>query len=102
VTLADVGEGGPGDEWVGDTAELQYANVMKIAGGPFDVTLVFGQQDHTAGRQPGQTPASEVARIAMSWAHLKSMIPLLARVVADYETEVGEIPSPGFDQFWKE
>jgi hypothetical protein len=37
----------------------------------------------------------------MSWGHLKSMIPLLARMVADYESRVGEIPAPGFEDNWK-
>jgi hypothetical protein len=36
-----------------------------------------------------------VVRVAMSWAHLKSMIPLFVRVVADYETKLGQIPTPG-------
>jgi hypothetical protein len=30
------------------------------------------------------------------------MIPVLARIVADYETQVSEIPGPGFDEIWKE
>lgn len=88
--------------WVGDPADQLYANVMMLAAGPFDVTLIFGQQDNALRTAEAPTgPSREVVRISMSWAHLKSMIPLLARIVAEYETEVGEIPAPGFDQNWK-
>ncbi|MDQ1519460.1 MAG: hypothetical protein QOI55_533, partial [Actinomycetota bacterium] len=41
------------------------------------------------------------ARVAMSLAHAKSMLPLLARVIADYEENVGPITAPGFDDFGK-
>ncbi len=34
----------------------------------------------------------------MSLGHAKSMLPLLARAIADYESQVGEIPSPGFEE----
>ena len=75
---------------------------MAIAAGPFDVTLIFGQQDNAA-RSPANPapPSAELVRVSMSWAHAKSMIPLLARIVAEYEQQVGEIPAPGFDQNWK-
>jgi hypothetical protein len=88
--------------WTGDPAELQYSNSMSLAAGPFDVTLIFGQQDNALRSADGKPPDTpEIARIAMSWGHLKSMIPLMARVVAEYEQQIGEIPAPGFDQNWK-
>lgn len=88
--------------WVGEAAEQVYANVVMTAAGPFDVALVFGYQDYTR-HAPDTLPAThEVARVAMSWGHLKSMIPLMARLVAQYETQVGEIPAPGFEENWKE
>ena len=40
-----------------------------------------------------------VARVAMSLAHAKSMIPLLTRQIAEYEQKVGPITAPGFDEF---
>jgi hypothetical protein len=96
-------EDSPQQGWVGEQAEQLYANVLMAAAGPFDVTLIFGQQDNAARtRATPDVPNREVVRVAMSWAHLKSMIPLLARMVAEYETQMGEIPSPGFDQNWKE
>jgi hypothetical protein len=90
--------------WAGPAAAQLYANVMMVAAGPFDVTMVFGHHDHADAlrRVPQEVVTSEVVRVAMSWAHLKSMIPLLVRVVADYETKLGQIPAPGFDQDWKQ
>lgn len=106
VTLTNMDDGNPMAEgregWAGEQAELKYSNSMSIAGGPFDVTLTFGQQDNSLRPADGTPPAAtEIVRLAMSWGHLKSMIPLMARVVADYEQQVGEIPAPGFDQNWK-
>lgn len=73
-----------------------------VNGGPFDVTVVFGLQQQEVPAQPGQEPrVEEVVRVSMSWAHAKSLIPLLARVVADYESKMGQVPSPGFDDQWK-
>jgi hypothetical protein len=105
VTLADVGDEQPESRregWAGDQAALVYTNSMAIAAGPFDITLIFGQQDNGARTATNPAPPStELVRVSMSWAHAKSMIPLLARVVAEYEQQVGEIPAPGFDQNWK-
>lgn len=33
----------------------------------------------------------------MSLSHAKSMLPILARLIAEYENQVGPIPAPGFD-----
>lgn len=75
---------------------------MKANGGPFDATLIFGVMQQGPNAQPGDQPeVGEVARITMSWGHLKSMIPLLARLVAEYESKVGEIPAPGFEDNWR-
>jgi len=38
----------------------------------------------------------------MSLAHAKSILPLLAKVIQQYESQVGPITAPGFDQFSKE
>lgn len=105
MTLADVADVQPVDRldgWAGERAELLYTNSMGVTAGPFDVTLIFGQQDNAARTPANPIPAStEVVRISMSWGHAKPMIPLLARVVAEYEQQVGPIPAPGFDQNWK-
>jgi hypothetical protein len=87
--------------WEG-AAERAYANSVAINGGPFDITLIFGLQQQPSPSQPvAQPPVQEVVRVAMSWGHAKSMIPLLARMVAEYETKFGPIPSPGFDENWR-
>lgn len=79
-----------------------YTNALKASGAAFDVTLVFGLLQPGPGAPADQPPVvSEVARVSMSWGHLKSMVPLLARLVADYESKVGQIPAPGFEDQWK-
>lgn len=93
---------GAPQRWEGAPAPQVYANVLMTAAGPFDVSLVFGHQDHAYQTDASIPTTTEVARVAMSWGHLKSMIPLMARLVAQYETQVGEIPAPGFEQNWKE
>lgn len=87
--------------WVGSANRI-YTNAVAVAGGPFDVTLTFGLQQQGPPAE-GEAPnaVEQVVRVSMSWGHLKSMIPLIARLVAEYETKVGEIPSPGFGETWK-
>jgi hypothetical protein len=34
--------------WMGPPAAQLYANVMMVAAGPFDVTVVFGHHDHAS------------------------------------------------------
>ena len=98
--MSEQPEAGP-VRWEGP-AEKTYANSVAINGGPFDVTLIFGLQQQPTPSQPvEQPPVQEVVRVSMSWGHAKSMIPLLARVVADYETKFGSMPSPGFDENWR-
>ncbi len=88
--------------WSGPAKQV-YANAVKIHGGAFDVMLAFGlQQGPVDGPEDGRpAPVEEVVRVSMSWAHAKSMIPLLARLVADYEAKYGEVPAPGFDDNWR-
>jgi hypothetical protein len=78
-----------------------YANVVRLTPGPFDLVMDFGfsTPEH---RVRQSTEFVTVARIAMSLGHAKSMLPLLAKAIADYEKQVGEIPSPGFEQGSKE
>lgn len=76
---------------------LVYANVLTIHANPFDVMLDFAARQPEA--PPGPVSHHEIGvRIATSWGQLKAMIPLLTRVVADYEEIHGVIPSPGFEQ----
>lgn len=65
-------------------------------GVPFDVVMDFGFKTPEQAKKQG-IDYDIVARIAMSLSHAKSMLPILARVVAEYEKQVGTIPAPGFD-----
>ena len=63
-----------------------YANVVNITVGAFDLVMDFGF------KTPEQTQRRSadyelVARVAMSLAHAKSMLPLMARMIADYESK---------------
>ena len=74
-----------------------YANVVEMTTGPFDLVLDFGFK--TPEQTKRQSPDYDiVARVAMSLAHAKSMIPLLTRMIAEYESKIGPITSPGFDE----
>jgi len=77
--------------------EPVYSNVVRMTTGPFDLVMDFGfsTPEHRARQS---TEFVTVARVAMSLGHAKSMLPLLAKAIADYETQVGHIPSPGFEQ----
>ena len=78
-----------------DERPVLYANVVAITGGPFDLVLDFGFQtpEH---RNRRSTEFDPVARVAMSIGHAKSMLPMLAKLVADYERQFGAVPAPGF------
>jgi hypothetical protein len=78
-----------------------YANVVKMSTGPYDLVMDFGfKGPEEMGRVVEDF--NPTVRVAMSLAHAKSMIPLLARLIAEYEDQAGEIPSPGFEGFAKE
>jgi len=72
-----------------------YANTVRIATGAYDVLMEFG---YRAPDTTGPEDFTVLTRVVMSPAHAKSMIPLLARMIADYETKLGgAIPAPGFE-----
>jgi len=73
-----------------------YANVVNVTTGPFDLVMDFGFKSPEQMVR-GSADYEVVARIAMSLSHAKSMIPLLAKMIAEYESKVGTIPAPGFD-----
>ena len=78
-----------------------YANVVKMTTGPYDLVMDFGFKSPEEMRR-GVEDFDPTVRVAMSLAHAKSMIPLLAKLIAEYESQAGEIPSPGFEGFAKE
>lgn len=74
-----------------------YANGVRIQAGPFDVLLEFGYKAPSAAEAP-EAQFEVRSRVAMSVAHAKTMIPMLASVIAAYEKEMGGVvPAPGFD-----
>jgi Protein of unknown function (DUF3467) len=86
---------------VAETPEPVYANVLQITTGPFDMVIDFGFKSPERARS-GSPEYDVVARVAMSLAHAKTMLPLLAQQIAEYEQRVGPITAPGFDEFSSE
>jgi hypothetical protein len=83
------------------TPDPVYANTVNITVGAYDLVMDFGFR--TPEMTAKQSPDYEiVARVAMSLAHAKAMLPGLARVIQQYESQVGPITAPGFDEFSKE
>jgi hypothetical protein len=78
-----------------------YANVVDFTVGPFDIVIDFGFKGPEQSRR-GSADYDVVSRVAMSLGHAKSMLPLLARLIAEYENKVGPITAPGFDDLAKE
>lgn len=75
---------------------MAYANVMEVTGGAFDVIFDFGFKPPESSKR--QSPDYEiVARVAMSWSHAKSMLPILASLISTYEADQGTIPAPNFN-----
>jgi uncharacterized protein DUF3467 len=79
-----------------------YANVVELTTGPYDIVLDFGFRSPESIKAGPEGGYDHVARVAMSLAHAKSMLPILARVIAEYEENVGPITAPGFDDFGKQ
>lgn len=79
-----------------------HANVINLAPSAFDVTMTFIEADPTAlpeGQgEPNAPRIHAVAQVTMSLGAVKAMIPLMVKLIADYESRFGEIPSPGFDE----
>jgi hypothetical protein len=75
-----------------------YANVVEITTGPFDMVFDFGFRPPESSKR-GSTEFAIVARVAMSLAHAKTLLPILSKQIAEYEQRVGPITAPGFDEF---
>ena len=73
-----------------------YANVVNVTAGPYDLVMDFGfkSPEELQRKSPDYVI---VTRVAMSLAHAKTMIPVLAGIVANYEEQFGKIPAPGFE-----
>ena len=76
-------------------APFFYANVMQAHIGAYDFTIDFGYRrpDQSASRQ-----FDPICTVGMSISHAKTMLPILARLIAAYESQFGTIPAPGYDE----
>jgi hypothetical protein len=74
-----------------------YANVVHITTGPFDLVIDFGFKTPERLRA-GSAEYDVVARVVMSLAHAKMMLPVLADQIAQYEQKVGPITAPGLKE----
>lgn len=83
-----------------------YANLINLWSGPYDVTITFLEGDGTVLPEgvdgPHAVRITPVAQVVMSWGHAKAILPLIVKMIAQYEEANGEIPAPGFDQMSKE
>jgi len=83
-----------------------YANIVNVATGPYDMTVTFLDIDITAIEDAPGMPAGvshkpalrSECQVVMSLGHVKAMVPLIVKAIADYETRNGVIPAPGFDE----
>jgi hypothetical protein len=79
-----------------------YANVVEFTTTPYDIVLDFGFRSPESIKRGPEGGYTIVSRVAMSLSHAKSMLPLLARVIAEYEEQVGPITAPGFDELGRQ
>ena len=80
-----------------DAPDPVYANVVQVTTGPYDLVLDFGFKTPERTRT-GSPDFDIVARVTMSLAHAKMMLPILAQQITQYEQKVGPITAPGFDE----
>jgi hypothetical protein len=76
-----------------------YTNVMEAHLGAFDFTIDFG---YKPPEERGTTRYTKVCTVGMSLSHAKTMLPILARLIATYEERFGVIPAPGYEDQAKE
>lgn len=75
-----------------------YANVVQINAGAYDLIFDFGFSAPENRVTGDPLDFDIVSRVVMSHGHAKSILPLLAKIISDYETQFGEIPAPGFGE----
>jgi Protein of unknown function (DUF3467) len=78
---------------------VYYANVMQAHVGAYDFVIDFGVKRPETAPSAAPEPA---CRIIMSLGHAKTMLPIMARLIAAYEEQFGVIPAPGYEEKSKE
>jgi hypothetical protein len=80
-------------------------SAFHAATGPYEITITWLDHDPTilpADQEgPHEPTVKAIAQTVLSYGAAKSLIPVLVKMIADYETKFGEIPSPGFDELSK-
>jgi len=78
-----------------EAAPSYYANSVQVSSQPFDMRFSFG-----VNRMRGDNDIENkiVAEVVMSHAHAKTMLPIIAKLLAEYENQYGTIPAPGFEE----
>ena len=77
-----------------DDAVTLYVSSVRIMTSPFEFIFVVGQVD--AGVKDDPPRIKETATIFMSPQHAKSFADILLQKVAEYEANVGPLPTGGF------
>jgi hypothetical protein len=76
-------------------APFYYANVMQAHLGAYDFTIDFG---YKPPEEAGTQRFTKVCTVGMSVSHAKTMIPILAKLIAAYEQQFGTVPAPGYEE----
>lgn len=86
---------------VADDTEIPffYANVVNMHVGPYDFVMEFGYKTPEEGPTNRYT---KICNVTMGLGHAKAMLPMMAKLIAAYEQNVGQIPAPGYDDMAKE
>lgn len=79
-----------------------YTNVVQFQVAPYDAEMKFYYRRPDQQSETDTANLRTVARVTMGLSHMKAMIPLMAKMVADYESQFGPVPAPGFEQYGKE
>jgi Protein of unknown function (DUF3467) len=86
---------------VADQEEIPffYSNVVQAHIGAFDFTFEFGYKPPEEAATARYEPR---CRVVMSLSHAKTMLPIIARLIAQYEENVGPITAPGYEEKGRE
>ncbi|MGO9027355.1 MAG: hypothetical protein ACLQOZ_01805 [Acidimicrobiales bacterium] len=83
-----------------------HPSSLHLASGPFAVTITWLDADPTELPEgqlgPHGSPIRAIGQTVIPLGMAKAMIPLLVKMIAEYETKFGQIPSPGFDELSKD
>jgi hypothetical protein len=79
-----------------------YSNAVNVAATLHDITVTFSQAVMMAFPEgvdgPHRPTLEPQCQVMMSYPHVKALLPLLSRAIADYENQFGEVPAPGINR----